>query len=329
MKRKFLVGCVFVLLVGGVGLALFSFRPIPSSVAYGTSFSRLHSDELGLDWKETFDAIVDDLGVRRFRLSAHWPRTEPVNNQFNFEELDYQIKRAEEVGARVVLGVGRRLPRWPECHVPSWAEGLSWEEQKEEIRGYIREVVGRYKDRDVIEYWQVENEPFLEVFAHEHCGDLDTMFLEEEIELVRSLDPDTPILMTDSGNLGTWLEPYRLGDAFGTSLYRYFWTPDLGMFTSRLPAAFYRFKHNLARLVHGSQPTMIIELSAEPWLVEPIVETPIEMQLERMNVDRLKETVAFAKTTGFGVQYLWGVEWWYWMKQQGYPELWEYAGTLY
>ncbi len=206
---------------------------------------------------------------------------------------------------------------------------MSWEEQKEEIRVYIREVVERYKDRDVIEYWQVENEPFLEVFAYEHCGDLDTAFLEEEIELVRSLDPDTPILVTDSGNLGTWLEPYRLGDAFGTSLYRYFWTPDLGMFTSRLPAVFYRFKHNFARLVHGSQPTMIIELSAEPWLVEPIVETPIETQLERMNVERLKETVAFAKTTGFDVQYLWGVEWWYWLKQQGYPELWEYARTLY
>ena len=39
-----------------------------------------------------------------------------------------------EEGADVIFGVGRRLPRWPECHVPGWAIDMSWEDQKSEIK---------------------------------------------------------------------------------------------------------------------------------------------------------------------------------------------------
>ena len=92
----------------------------------------------------------------------------------------------------------------------------------------------------MITYWQVENEPYLGVFATEFCGALDEDFLKEEIALVRSLDPTRPILVTDSGNLGIWKEPYKLGDAFGTSVYVYFWNPELGQFKTILPPWFYR-----------------------------------------------------------------------------------------
>ena len=85
---------------------------------YGVSFSRFHADELGLDWKETYLALLNDMGVKHFRFSAHWPLTEPNRDKYNFSELDFQISEAKNRGASVILAVGRRLPGWPECHVP-------------------------------------------------------------------------------------------------------------------------------------------------------------------------------------------------------------------
>lgn len=317
---------VVVLLVGVFCLAR---KEVPEKIIYGMSFNTMYARELGLDWKETYDAIIDDLGVRHLRLAAHWPMTEPEPGQYNFDEIDYQIKRAEEVGATVIFAVGRRLPRWPECHIPEWAQSHDWDEQKDEIRDYIETVVGRYKDSPVITYWQVENEPYLNVFANNHCGDLDEDFLEEEIALVRSLDSSRPILVTDSGNLGTWVGAYKNGDAFGTSVYVYFWNPELGQFKTLLPPWFYRVKEGLVSLVYGEKTTLLIELSAEPWLLEPITDVSTEVQFSRMNLDKFEGIIDYARETRYERQYLWGAEWWYWLVDHGHPEMWERGKELY
>jgi hypothetical protein len=229
----------------------------------------------------------------------------------------------------VVFGVGRRLPRWPECHVPGWAKELTWEEQKEEVREYITAVVTRYKDRPGITYWQVENEPYLGVFATEHCDPLDEEFLKEEIELVRSLDGTRPILVTDSGNLGTWKGAYSAGDAFGTSVYVYFWNPDLGQFKTVLPPAFYRMKENVMKLFYGDKKTFLIELSAEPWLLEPVQNVPLDVQYSRMDLEKFEEILSYAKKTRYDTQYLWGAEWWYWLHLKGESHMWDRAIELY
>jgi len=304
-------------------------KPAPEEYVYGMSFNTMYARELGLDWKDTYDAIIDDLGVRRLRLAAHWPMIEPERGIYNFSELDYQIDRAEEVGATVILAVGRRLPRWPECHVPSWAQRFSIEDRNAAQMRYMAKVVERYRDRSNIIFWQVENEPFLKVFAFEQCGPLDTNFLDQEIDLVREIDPDRPILVTDSGNLGTWFGAYRRGDVFGTSVYVYFWNPELGQFKTLLPAWFYRAKTNLMGLRFGAKETLLIELSAEPWLLAPVVEVPIDVQFERMNEDKFIEIIDYAKRTRLSEQYLWGGEWWYWLKLQGYPGMWEIGKELF
>ena len=43
----------------------------------------------------------------------------------------------------------------------------------------------------------------------------------------------------------------------------------------------------------------------------------------------MKETVEFANETGFDEIYLWGAEWWYFMKEQGQPQYWDYARELF
>jgi len=309
-------------------LAALSLRSAPSTTQYGVTFTKHFADELGIDWIGAYQATLDDLKVRKLRLAAHWPMIEPARDRYDFSDLDYQISEASKRDAEIILGVGRRLPRWPECHTPQWVGNMGWEEQKNEIRQYVRAVVERYKDEPTIRYWQVENEPYLAAFAGHICGPLDEEFLAEEIALVKSLDPDTPVLVTDSGNLGLWYKPYRLGDAFGTSLYIYFWNPELGQFKTKWPAAFYRIKANLMRLF-GDKPIYLIELSAEPWLVEPVTAVSVEVQLERMDIEKFDEIIQYAKRTHFEEQYLWGVEWWYWMKEKGHPEFWSHAKILF
>lgn len=304
-------------------------KPVPSEIVYGMSFNTLYANELGLDWKEAYDAVIDDLGVRHLRLAAHWPMVEPEPGVYNWTELDYQLDRANEVGADVIFAVGRRLPRWPECHVPEWGTSLSWEKQKDEIRKYLKEVIERYKDNPAIIYWQVENEPYLEVFAKEYCNELDEEFLIEEINLVRSLDPTRPILVTDSGNLGLWANAYKEGDAFGTSVYVYFWNPELGQFKTVLPPWFYRIKENFIKLFYGNKPTFLIELSAEPWLVEPVTSVDLDTQYSRMDLNKINEIIAYAAETRYDKQYLWGAEWWYWLKLQGHDEIWERGRELF
>jgi hypothetical protein len=318
-----------VLVVIGLILFLLARKEVPEKITYGISYNVPYVLELGLDQDKVLDALLNELGVRNFRMSAHWTLTEPTKDVYDFAWMDTDIKKAEKAGAKVIFGVGRRLPRWPECHVPDWAKELTWEEQKQEIRDYITAVVQRYKGSPAITHWQVENEPYLGVFANEHCGDLDEAFLEEEIALVRSLDSSRPILVTDSGNLGTWNGAYSHGDSFGTSVYVYFWNPELGQFKTLLPPWFYRVKENIMALIHGEKETFLIELSLEPWLLEPVTAVPVETQYSRMDLQKFNEIIEYAKGTRYEKQFLWGGEWWYWLREKGHPEMWERGKELF
>lgn len=301
----------------------------PSSFTYGVSFSRFHADELKLDWKKTFLAIVHDLGVRHFRFSAHWPLTEPADGDFNFTELDFQMKEAQKVGADVILAIGRRVPGWPECHIPSWAQDMSKEVQQEQLLQYMEEVVRRYRDYPNLRYWQVENEVYLAFFSRHACGSLDEDFLYKELELVRSLDPGRPILMTDSGEMSLWYQAYRGGDVFGTSMYLYIWNHAIGKFRYPITPHFFRIKKNLVELFLKDKPAIVIELAAEPWLTQPIVDVPFDEQLERMSIEKFREILSFSSRTGFDTFYLWGAEWWFWLLQKGHPEHWDIARDVF
>jgi len=327
-KKITLIVSVLIVLFLGVYLLLIN-KPTPDKIQYGVSFNTPYAYELRLDWKKVYEAVLTELDVNHLRLSAHWDLVEPEDDKWNFEELDYQVIRAKEEGADVIFGVGKRLPRWPECHVPDWAKGLTLEEQENKILEYIKVVVDRYKDYENIIMWQVENEAFLSIFAHQYCAGFDVKFLEEEIALVKSLDPTRQVLLTDSADLGLWSGPYSRGDLFGTTLYLYVWNEKMGAIKNYLPSSWYRAKSSLMEIFHGKKEIILIELSLEPWLSESVVDAPFETQLERMNPERFDEVLKYAKDTRMQKQYLWGAEWWYYMNENGYPEFWEKAKEVF
>lgn len=328
MKRALTwIGTVLAVVV--LLLLALSYRPQPGHTTYGMTFSARYAEELGLNWKETYTAMLDDLGVQRIRLPVYWDMIERERGVYWWGDIDFQIHEAKAHDAEIILAVGRRVPRWPECHVPEWGKELSWEEQQGEILAFIRATVEHYKEEVAVSMWQVENEPYLPVFAESACGELDEGFFKEEVALVHSLD-SRPVLITDSGNLGTWAGAYRAGDIFGTSVYLYFWNDELGAFRTILPAAYYRIKANIIRILFGARPIILSELSLEPWLAAAIGDVPLDEQLSRMNMEKFGEIVEYGRKTHFDTQYLWGVEWWYYMKtKQGHPEFWDAGKELF
>lgn len=328
-KKKFFKIFFIVVIAVFVLQYAFSFRTYPEKYEYGVSFNTLYARELGLDWQSVYDSVIDELGVKKIRLAAHWDLIEPENDKFSFKELDYQISKASLNNVEIILAVGKRLPRWPECHIPDWAVNLNKEDTQTEILEYIEKVVNRYKDNENIKIWQVENEPFLSVFAKEHCTLFDEEFLDKEIEFVKELDPLRPILITDSGELSTWRKAYKRGDVFGNTLYVYAWNKVMGDFRNFVWPGLYSLKRNVWNIVYGEKEAIVAELSLEPWLDKPVVKEKIEVQIQRMSPEKFENVLKFAQKTGFKTQYLWGAEWWYYMKLQGEDWYWERGKEIF
>ncbi len=292
---------------------------------FGVTYSIKMAEELGIDWQEAYLAALDELGVRNIRLPLYWDQIEPHQNEFDFSKYDWILDEGAKRNAEFVINVGYRLPRWPECHAPGWAVGKDELEREAETLEMITAVVDRYKDRGEVEYWQVENEPFLNVFGV--CPESDLEFLQQEIDLVNRLD-SRPILVSASGELSTWRREAKVGDVFGTTLYRVVWGPWTGYIRYPLPAAFYRLKADLADIPQAKR--VISELQAEPWVPAGSLKDLSDAEAKKsFDIKQFKANAQFAINVDFQKAYLWGVEWWYQKKVAGQSQYWDFAKTLF
>lgn len=295
-------------------------------ITYGITFSKIYAEDFGLNWKEAYLAMLDDLGVKQIRLPVYWNLIEPEQDKFNFRDMDWQIDEAEKRGARIILTIGRRAPRWPECFVPNWAKDWNEVAQQERVFKMLREVVLRYKERQIIWAWQIENEPFLNIFGE--CPSFDKDFLEKEIELVKSID-DKPIIITESGELSTWFRGANYADILGVSLYRVVWNDHWGYFHHIFPTLYYDLKGWIVGKIYKT-PIFVSEMQAEPWGRVPNPELSIAEQLTGYSISDFEQALNFVKGTGFKDVYFWGVEWWYWLKEkQGNDDFWERGKELF
>lgn len=294
----------------------------------GVSFSIKYAQELGLDWKQTYLALLNNLGVRRFRLMSYWDQLEPSSGQYDFSDLDFQMSQAAQFNARVSLAIGLRQPRWPECHEPAWASELSQQEQNRQLDNFIRAVVEHYHSAPALESYQLENEALNTVFGT--CKNFDRNRLITEFNLVKRLDPDHPIILNVSNEYGLPLGQPR-GDRVGFSIYRRIYDNTITnrYVTYPFPSLWFRLK---AALIESwfHRPVIIHELQAEPWGPVPTVQMSLKDQNRSMDARRLLRSVGYAKQTGIKEYYLWGGEWWYWrLTKFNDPSLWSAARTVF
>jgi len=294
-------------------------------IDWGVTFSKKAASGFGLDWQKTFLATLDDLKVKRLRIIAYWDEIEKEKGKYNFEELDWQVDEIGKRNGEIILVVGRRLPRWPECFEPEWVKTLPEDEKQDGILTFISETVNRYKENEAVKIWQVENEPFLRTFGE--CPKLDKDFFEKEIALVNRLD-SRPIMITESGEFSTWIGGAKRADIVGTSIYRKIYG-KLGYVQYPIPPVFYQRKANLIKSFFDISEIIAIEVQAEPWGDKPNQQMTNEEQDITMSLKRFEDMLEYTRQTGFDKAYLWGVEWWYWRKERGDDSFWNKAKELF
>ena len=100
-------------------------------------------------------------------------------------------------------------------------------------------------------------------------------------------------------------------------------------FNYPFPPIFYHRKAWLVdKLFH--KRVICVELQAEPWGPVLLYDLPLKEQKKTMDISQFKKNVEFAKNTGVDTFYLWGSEWWYWLKEvQKDSQIWDEARDLF
>jgi hypothetical protein len=304
----------------------------PEVINYGVTFSKKYAQSLGLDWKETFIKTLDDLKVRNYRLVAYWDETEATNGSYNFEDIEWQLQEAKKRDAKVIMTIGRKVPRYPECFEPSWYKKITDKEIKEQtLVKYITVAATTLKKYDNIVMWQVENEP---QFPFGICDPVDIDLLPKEISAVRRIDT-RPIITQDSGEAGLWIPFYKMADYLGISMYRKVWFDYWGLVTTKFtyikyPIASWAYKVRADLLGIPINKIVITELQMEPWGNKDITLMTKEEKDRTLTGGDFIDTIRYAQRSGFDDIYLWGVEWWLWEKEKNNtPFFWDTAKALF
>lgn len=320
-----IIGIIFIFL----GLWLLSFSTLSNNKPkMGVTFSPRYAEELGLNPDEVFDAMLNDLKPQVVRLPVYWDEVEKEKGNYDFSQTEKYLSQLKSYNTEAVLVVGFKQPRWPECFQPLWSKSQQDAQFSQSILSLVEKEINTFKKYDNIIYWQLENEPFLDFGI---CPKPNYDRVAQELNKIKSLD-NRPILITDSGELSTWIPALSLADVFGTTLYRTVWSPWFGIVEYPWPPIFYQLKGQLADFIIGNpnKKMIISELQAEPWPDEKksLGQISIPDQEKLFSSKQFLENVEYAKETNMAEIYLWGVEWWYFMKKNDSPDYWLTAKIL-
>lgn len=292
----------------------------------GVSFIPDYAQSLGLNPEANMDALLG-IGVKHFRLVSYWSDGEPTQGQYNFSQLDWEFQKAQAAHAKIILTLGLRQPRWPECHMPTWASQEPESEWQPQLENYMQAVIERYKNSPSLESYQLENEYFLQGFGT--CTNDSRSRLISEYNLVKRLDPKHSIIVGRSNNTLGFPVGQPQPDEFSISVYRRVWDANV---THRYleypqPAWLYAFLAGTQKIfLHKDM--IIGELQAEAWPPhgQTIPETSLSEQNKSMNAKILQGDFNFGKATGMRSIYMWGAEYWYYRKVVLHdPSLWNVA----
>jgi hypothetical protein len=295
------------------------------------TFIPSYANYLGVNPWQTLQALLDDLGVRQFRLVSYWDEIEVSPGIYDFNQLDWQFKAIENAGGTVSLAVGLRQPRWPECHAPSFYDTQRPREQwQPQLEAFMSAVVNRYKTSPALVSYQLENEFFNQFGA---CYNFDRQRLADEKTLLKKLDREHPVIISRSNNYAGFALRGPLGDINGISLYRRVWDAAVTKRyqTYPFPSWHYAALAGVQQLLKG-QHSVLHELQMEPWPPhgKNIRDVDLAEQNKSFDAERFRSTLAFATQTGIRHRDLWGAEYWYYRwKVLGDDSVWREARVAF
>lgn len=294
----------------------------PYEIELGVSFSPSYAASLGLNPQEAYQAILDELGLKTVRLPVYWSEVEREDDQFAFGEVDWYLREASERGAQVVLTLGYRNFRYPECYPPDWAKSLDDKEFEEELFEYLSATVSHFSSSELsqaIEAWQVENEPFDLPIFRRWCRHFSSSLVAQELETVKSSDPLLrPVILTSGGESFLrflWRGATEKADILGVSFYPRTVLPGgIVIQTYRLgPLSPRNIPGERQYATSLGKKFWVVEMQAEPW----------GGKAETMSPEILKENYELLLEFGGAERvYFWGAEWWYKEKLEGRDRLW-------
>jgi hypothetical protein len=262
----------------------------------GFSFRPVQAEEFGLDPDETLQELLA-LPFDVVRLGVYWSRLERGTDRPCLAELDDQVAAVEAAGKRLVLCVGAvKCFGYPEVFVPAHRLGAPFPERRlvepgthpellAAALGFIRQVVERYRRCPAVVAWQVEHEA-VDPLGIEHSWRLSERWVRREVDTVRALDPDRPVVLNgflatsrpvraqqwwrtrDQGDSLAVAE--RLADMVGLDVYPRHGLANVGRMGCYLDGSRTRWagRHRqrlFARAERAGAPLMITEGQAEPW----------------------------------------------------------------
>jgi len=298
-----------------------------ADTAYGITWSKTYADYLGIDPQDGLKAVVEDLGVKYFRLPVYWTDVEPKQGEFQFDWLRAQLDEIAAHHGKAILVVGAKQPRWPECWIPGWAELLTPGDRQTAQLNYLAEVHKAFAHHPALLAWQVENEPG---FEFGKCDQQSKEFTLKEIATVRQMEQDTfaseerhPVYTTASGEWSTWLDFAGKTDGLGISTYRIVRTGS-GFIFSYFFMPPWSYARKAALVKPWSGPIFVSEFQMEPWTSNGMTNPDDPQIAETMDLNRMKSNLAYASEMHMPTVYFWGAEWWYWMKIKGnHAEYWD------
>jgi hypothetical protein len=289
----------------------------------GVSFSQVQAERYGSDWHDNYTNMLEDLGFKHIRVAAYWDRVEPAPGQYNFSELDWMIEQAKQHNAKLTVVVGQKTLRVPECYYPQWLDRNNTKEVSDRANALIAAIAEHYSNEPTIEKWQLENEFLLRNFGQCPKQNLTNLALMRELRTLQRADKmSRPIVLSQSDQFGFPIVGPFTSD-YGFSMYRTVWCgwchnyyvyPQGGWF-NWWKAAIIHFYTGANIKIH--------ELQAEAWGPMGNEYLSYDEAQKSMNPDKLADNIAYARSTHIKDFDLWGVEWWYWLRQHGHPQMWE------
>jgi hypothetical protein len=146
---------------------------------------------------------------------VYWSDIEVAKEQWDFSHLDRLMAIAAAHDVQVTLAIGMKVPRWPECYIPSFIDRSDESVLNAAVYRYDQALIEHAKQYAALVGWQVENEP---LFPYGDCPAPSLERLKHEVALVRGLDTTRPVLLTVSGEQEPWLDLSSLADTIGVSI---------------------------------------------------------------------------------------------------------------